>query len=108
MERERGFYRVRKGIIWTIAYWSEGIGWEVFEDSISPLRDLVFDEINETPVNPNPDEQEIEKAFVAGYERRVKEQLEIALQGGKQSSGYNSEKLKQFCEDFKNSKKSKQ
>ena len=46
-------------------------------------------------------EQERKSSFEKGYERRVLEQLEIGLAGGKQSSGYNSEKLKIYYQEFK-------
>lgn len=45
-------------------------------------------------------EDMLKRAFVAGYEKRITEELQHGLDGEKISSSYNSDKLNKTVEDW--------
>jgi hypothetical protein len=45
----------------------------------------------------------LETAFKKGYEKRVCDQLDTALNGNKQSSSFNQEQLNEFAKNYVNS-----
>lgn len=55
-ERKPGYYRVKRGLVWLIAYYAEVVmrdRWflPTWSDT---LNDSDFDAIDETPIDPNP------------------------------------------------------